>query len=190
MTIRHAMPRLPSFARALLGLALASVAAVATANPAAAQGDDAYLQAVGEHFRVSVDEVRVLASWGRPASDIPVVLFVAGRGGVSPDAVMALRNAGRGWSEIAGRWQLHAGDFHVPIDDSVDAGPLAGVYEQYRSRPGTGWPSITLADGDVVALVHVRFLSEYLGVAPARVIQALGRAGAGPAALQALRGGR
>lgn len=185
MTIRHAVSRLPFVALALAALALG------TAVPVQAQGgDDAYLQAVGEHFRVSVDEVRVLASWGRPASDIPVVLFVAGRGGVSPDAVMALRNAGRGWSEIAGRWQLHAGDFHVPVDDSVDAGPLRAVYEQYRSRPGTGWPSITLSDGDVVALVHVRFLADYLGVAPARVMQALARAGAGPAALQALRGGR
>lgn len=187
MTIRHAVSRSARLATALACLVLV----LGAAAPAQAQGgDDAYLQAVGEHFRVSVDEVRVLASWGRPAADIPVVLFVAGRGGVSPDAVMALRNAGRGWSEIAGRWQLHAGDFHVPIDDGVDAGPLASAYEQYRSRPGTAWPSITLSDSDVVSLVHVRFLSDYLGVAPARVIQALGRAAAGPDALQALRGGR
>lgn len=183
MTHRHAVLR-PI--RAALAFALFALAS--GADPASAQGaDDAYLQAVGEHFRVPVEEVRVLASWGRPASDIPVVLFVAGRGGVSPDAVMALRNAGRGWTEIAGRWQLHAGDFHVPVDASVDAGPLASVYEQYRSRPGTGWPSIALADGDIVALVHLRFLTEYLGVAPARVFDAIGRAGPGPAALQALR---
>lgn len=170
--------------------ALAFVAlALGPPSPAAAQGsDDAYLQAVGEHFRVPLDEVRVLASWGRPVSDVPVVLFVAARGGVSPDAVMALRNAGRGWAEIAARWQIHAGDFHVPLDPSVDAGPLAATYEAYRARPATGWPSIALDDDAVVALVHLRFLSEYLGVAPPQVLQALARAGAGPGALQALRG--
>lgn len=158
--------------------------------PAVAQSpDDMYLQAVGEYYRVPVVEVRVLASWGRPAAEIPVVLFLAGRGGVSPDAVMALRNAGRSWRDIAGRWQVHAGDFHVALDPSVDAGPLARVYEAYRSRPGTGWPSIELTDDEVVLLVHLRFLTEYLGVAPGAVLGALQRAGAGPAALQALRRG-
>lgn len=175
---------IPAFAFAALLLA-------STAAAAAPQGgDDAYLQAVGEHYRVSLDEVRVLASWGRPVSDIPVVLFVAAKAGVSPDAVMALRNAGRGWADIAARWQLHAGDFHVPLDPSVDAGPLAEIYEAYRARPATGWPTIPLDDERVVALVHLRFLSEYLGVAPDRVLQALARTGAGPGALQAMRGAR
>lgn len=169
--------------------ALAAIVALAGDPLAAQQPDGAYLQAVSEFYRVPVDEVRVLASWGRPAADIPVVLFVAGRGGVSPDAVMALRNAGRGWMQIAGRWQLHAGDFHVPLDASVDAGPLSRVYGEYRARPGTGWPSIELGDDDIVALVHLRFLTEYLGVDPGRVLAALARAGAGPAALQALRRG-
>ncbi len=185
MTMRRTTTRLT-----LSALALAVLAVAGAARPAGAQeAEEAYLQAVAEHFRVPTDEVRVLASWGRPPSDIPVVLFVAARGGVSPDAVMALRNAGRGWAEIAGRWQLHAGDFHVPLDPSVDAGPLATVYEAYRSRPATGWPSIPLSDGDVVSLVHLGFLSDYLGVAPTRVLQALARSGAGPGALAALRGG-
>ncbi len=183
---------LPRAARSrIVSSALALAAALAcTGSPAVAQDPDAaFLQAVSEYYRVPVDEVRVLASWGRPAADIPVVLFVAGRGGVSPDAVMALRNAGRGWTEIAGRWQLHAGDFHVALDPSVDAGPLGRVYEEFRARPGTGWPSIQLRDEEVVSLVHLRFLTEYLGVAPGRVLAAMARAGAGPAALQALRRG-
>ncbi len=160
--------------------------------PTAAEAQDdqqAYLQAVAEHFHVSIDEVRVLARWGRPAQEIPVVLFLAGQGGVSPDAVMALRNAGRGWSAIASRWQLHAGQFHVPLESSADPGPLSGVYEQFRARPGSAWPSIELSDQDVVSLVHLRFLSSYLGVPPRRVLGALSQVGAGPAALRALRRG-
>jgi hypothetical protein len=170
----------------------AAIIALATMTPAPAEAQDAsqaYFQAVSEHFHVSLDEVRVLAGWGRPVTEIPVVLFLAGQGGVSPDAVMALRNAGRGWIAIASRWQLHAGHFHVAVDPSVDAGPLAGVYEQFRARPGSAWPSIELSDPDVVALVHLRFLSEYLSLPPARVLVALGQVGPGPAALQALRRG-
>ena len=107
----------------------------------------------------------------------------------SPDAVMALRNSGRGWLQIAGRWQLHAGDFHVALDPAQDPGPLARVYEGYRGSPRTGWPALQLEDREVEALVHLRFLTEYLGVPPGRVLTALARAGSGPAALQALRRG-
>jgi hypothetical protein len=158
--------------------------------PAAAQNhEEIYLQAVAEHYRISVDEIRVLHGWGRPLSELPVVLHIASRGGVSPDAVMALRNSGRGWLQIAGRWQLHAGDFHVAIDASEDAGPLATAYDGFRGSPRTGWPALQLADHEVEALVHLRFLTEYLGVPPRRVLAALGSAGPGPAALQALRRG-
>ena len=193
-TLMHAPPvlRRTTLSKLLVRTLAITILALSILAPASAEAQDpgqAYLQAVSEHFHVSLDEVRVLAGWGRPAAEIPVVLFLAGKGGVSPDAVMALRNAGRGWSAIASRWQLHAGQFHVALDPSVDAGLLSGVYEQFRARPGSAWPSIELADQDVVALVHLRFLSEYLSVPPARVIVALGRVGPGPAALQALRRG-
>jgi hypothetical protein len=175
-------------ARLVRGLAL--LWGVVFAAPAAAQGpEDTYLQAVAEHYRVSADEIRVLNGWGRPARELPVVLYVAARGGISPDAVMALRNAGRGWLQIAGRWQLHAGDFHVALDSADDAGVLARAYEGYEGSPRTGWPALQLSDDEVVALVHLRFLTEYLGLPPGRVLAALSSAGPGPAALQALRRG-
>jgi hypothetical protein len=192
--VPHAPPdlRRTTLSKLLSRTLAITIIALAVLTPASAEAQDAnqvYLQAISEHYHVSLDEVRVLAGWGRPVPEIPVVLFLAGQGGVSPDAVMALRNAGRGWSAIATRWQLHAGQFHVALDPSVDAGPLAGVYEQFRARPGSAWPSIELSDQDVVALVHLRFLSEYLSVPPARVLAALGQVGPGPAALQALRRG-
>lgn len=192
--LTHAPPvlRRTTLSKLLARTLAITVVALSLLAPSPARAQDpgqAYLQAVSEHYHVSLDEVRVLAGWGRPAAEIPVVLFLAGQGGVSTDAVMALRNAGRGWSAIASRWQLHAGHFHVALGPSVDAGLLSGVYEQFRARPGSAWPSIELADQDVVALVHLRFLSEYLSVPPAQVIAALGRVGPGPAALQALRRG-
>ena len=154
-------------------------------NPA----QDTYLQAVAEHYRVSVDEVKVLASWGLPVAEIPVVLFIAGRGGVSPDAVIALRRSGRSWSELSGRYQLHAGQYHVPIGDTVDAAPLVRAYGEFRSRPGASWAAIELADEEIVGLVHLRFFTEYLNLPAAQVLGALARAGVGPPALQALRRG-
>ena len=176
--------------RARSSLILVLVTAAFGVSTSAVQGqEEVYLQAVAEHYRVSSDEIRVLHGWGRPAGELPVVLHVASRAGISPDAVMALRNSGRGWLQIAGRWQLHAGDFHVALDPAQDPGPLARVYEGYRGSPRTGWPALQLEDREVEALVHLRFLTEYLGVPPGRVLTALARAGSGPAALEALRRG-
>ncbi|NNF37050.1 MAG: hypothetical protein HKN71_00165 [Gemmatimonadetes bacterium] len=178
------------FAPSRFALVLALLWGVGFTVPAAAQGpEDIYLQAVAEHYRVSADEIRVLYGWGRPASELPVVLHLAARGGISPDAVMALRNAGRSWMQIAARWQLHAGDFHVALDPSDDPGALARAYEGFQGSPRTGWPALELRDDEVVALVHLRFFTEYLGVPPRRVLAALSSAGPGPAALQALRRG-
>ncbi|MBT8335128.1 MAG: hypothetical protein KJO11_00900 [Gemmatimonadetes bacterium] len=178
------------FAPSRFALVLALLWGVGFTVPAAAQGpENIYLQAVAEHYRVSADEIRVLYGWGRPASELPVVLHLAARGGISPDAVMALRNAGRSWMQIAARWQLHAGDFHVALDPSDDPGALARAYEGFQGSPRTGWPALELRDDEVVALVHLRFFTEYLGVPPRRVLAALSSAGPGPAALQALRRG-
>lgn len=165
-----------SLARTLVVLC----AVLGAAAPAAAQGADgdgvaAYYRAVGEHFRVPANEIMILSEWRLPAEEIPVVLFVASRGGISPEAVVAHRRAGRGWGDVARRYRLDATSFHVPLDGP--AGSLAGAYEAYRSRPQPQWSGIELADSDIVALVNLRVLAEVLGTRPEAVLQA--RDGAG-----------
>ena len=149
--------------------------------PGAAQGqrggegdpnETAFLRAVGKHFGTPRSEVLVLSRSGVSAREIPVVLRVSKRAGVSPDVVVAQRRHGAGWMEIARGYSVHAGDFHVPIDGP--AGFLRAAYERFNSRSASKWREIALSDDEVVGLVNVRFLSRAVGMAPGRVLKALG----------------
>ena len=145
---------------------------------------DGYYRAVGGHFGVPPGEVIVLSEWRLPPEEIPVVLFIADRGGVSPDAVVALRQGGTGWSVVARRYALDAGSFHVRLDDG--AGSLAPIYAEYAARPQSQWSSIQLGDGDLVALVNLRVLAAVLNSSPGTVVQARDRAGSWVAAYRTL----
>lgn len=169
--------------------ALAAAMGLCAPGPVLGQQEDAaagYLQAVSEHFRIPAAEVAVLSRWGLPAGDIPVVLFLSGQAGVSPDVVVAQRRRGAGWMEIAGGYSVHAGAFHVPLDGPP--GFLAGAYERYGAVDAVRWSSISLSDAEVAGLVNVRFLSQHMGMPPARVLAELG-SGDAVAGYRRLRGG-
>lgn len=146
-----------------------------------------FLSAVGEYFSIAPREVAVLSRWRLSEGEIPVVLFLAERAGVSPDVVVVQRRQGQGWMEIAAAYSVHAGDFHVQINGP--AGILREASDRFSSRAASEWRTISLTDEEVVGLVNVRFLSRFLGVPPARVAQELGGAGGMVGAFQRLRGG-
>lgn len=183
---RRPLPR-PSVSAALPALA-AALALSAPGSARAQQDGDAgsYLRAVSEHFRIPAAEVAVLSRWGLPAGEIPVVLFLSAETGVSPDVVVAQRRRGAEWMEIARGYSVHAGAFHVPLDGPP--GFLAGAYERFGSVDALGWSSIPLSDAEVAGLVNVRFLSQHMGVPPARVLAELGR-GDAVAGYRRLQGG-
>jgi hypothetical protein len=174
----HAGARLGS------GLLCCALAGPLEAQASDREALDGYYGAVGRHFGVPPAEVIVLSEWSLPPEEIPVVLYIADRGGISPDAVVALRQGGTGWPVVARRYALDAGSFHVRLDGG--AGSLARVYEEYAARPQGQWSAIPLADADVIALVNLRVLSEVLGSAPLAVLQAHDRAGSWVEAYRAL----
>jgi hypothetical protein len=135
----------------------------------------AYFRAVAEFFQMPPAEVAILAEWRLPVEEVPVVLFIARRAGVSPEALVALRRSGRGWAELAGRYQLDASHFYVPLEDSASAGTLREAYAQYRSLPATRWVEVRLGDRQIVDLVNLRLVSQSLRIAPERVIPHAGR---------------
>ena len=147
----------------------------------------AFLRAVAEHFGTPQQEVAVLAQWKLDMAEIPVVLFVADRAGVSPDVVISQRRRSEGWMAIARGYSVHAGDFHIPIDG--DPGILAGAYERFGARPASEWQEVTLSDAEVVALVNVRFLSRHLGLPPDQVVGELDGSEGVVAVFVRLRGG-
>lgn len=175
--------RLPPPLTAALALALILAAPAVTSAQS-----QAYLDAVSDHFDVARDEVEILSGWGIPDGEIPVVLSISRIAGVSPDAVLALRRGGRSWAELSNRYGVSAARLHVRLPDDADAGVLARLYDEYRSRPSTAWVSIEIRDDEMVNLVNLRFLSTYLSRSPAEVVAALTAAGSPSAALARLRG--
>ena len=135
----------------------------------------AFLRAAGEHYGLPAAEVAVLSRWRLPSDEIPVVLFVARRAGVSHDVVVAQRRQGRRWMEVAGARGLHAGDFHIPVIGAT--GSLAATLDRFNAVSLAQWRSLELSDREVVELVNVRFISGFLGISPGRVAQELGGAG-------------
>ena len=146
-----------------------------------------FLRAVGEHYGIAQSEVAVLSRWKLTAGEIPVVLFLAERAGVSPDVVVAQRRRGENWTAIAAAYSVHAGDFHVRIDGPT--GVLAAAYDRFSGRAASEWREISLTDDEVVGFVNVRFLSRFLSVSTSRVAQELGGTGGMVGVFQRLRGG-
>src|SRR5690606_23901931 len=96
---------------------------------------EAYFRAVAEYFALPPDEVAILGSWDLPPDEIPVVLFVAARAGVSPEALTALRESGASWASLASRYRIGAAQLHVPLSRSPDGGALAETYRRYAATP-------------------------------------------------------
>lgn len=157
------------------GLLLPLLAPGVAQGQRAGQGnadEAAFLRAVGKHYGTPRSEVLVLSRWGLAAREIPVVLRLSKRAGVSPDVVVAQRRQGDSWMEIARGYSVHAGDFHVPIEGA--AGFLSAAYARFNARPASEWREISLSDEEVIGLVHVRFLSRALGLPPGKVLAAMG----------------
>ena len=154
-----------------VALALA-VAGAEAQEPEAAQ--EVYFRAVGEFFDVPSFELEILRDWSLPPDEIPVILFIAQRAGVVPEALVALRRGGESWSRLAETYGVGAPELHVPVPAQAAAGPLTSVYQKFRDLPTSRWREIRLAPGEIVALVNVRLLAETLDVTPAEVLSRAG----------------
>ncbi len=138
------------------------------------QGTDraAYFQAVAEFYHMPKNEISILGDWDLPPDQIPVVLFIARRAGVSPEAILALRRSGQSWVALCRRYKVDAAQLHVPLADGAPAGPLEQVYARYRTLPPNQWGEIQLTDRDILTLVNVRVLAQTLKMSPAKVLSA------------------
>ena len=167
----------PPFPGILALVCLPILAVLGSATAAVAQDLDpevkeAYFRAVAQYFEVPSDEVAIVGDWDLAADEVPVVLFIAGRAGVSPDALIGLRHRGTSWHDVARQLGLGSRNFHVPLPEGEPLGPLAQVYGRFREEHPRNWNQIELQDPDIVFMVNIRVLSEQVGVPPIRVLQA------------------
>jgi hypothetical protein len=160
-------------------LSFVALAFGGTASEAQQQRDAerAYFGAVARYFQMPEGEVAILASWELPAEEIPVLLFVARRAGVSAEALVALREAGSTWTDLSDRYQIGARALHVPIRDPSAAGRLDELYATFGETPVDRWEEINLSSEHIVALVNVRVLSQSLGLTPDEVMRLTAREG-------------
>ena len=126
--------------------------------------------AVSNYYHVPEREVIVLRERRIRDEDLPVVLFIAQRARVTPATIVDLRLRGMSWWDISVRYGIRPEVYYVPV--VVTPGPPYGkAWGHYKKKHRKQWDTIVLADDDVVNLVHVRFLSDYYGVPPERVIE-------------------
>ncbi|MEM7417187.1 MAG: hypothetical protein AAF389_16920 [Gemmatimonadota bacterium] len=156
--------------RVALGLGMALFFGTGLAAQDAARAD--YFRSVASFFNLPANEVAILSDWDIAAAEIPVVLFMARRAGVSPEALVALRSAGQSWAELAARYRVGPAALHVPVRDEADARVLAEVYQGFRTTPVGDWARIRLTDAHIIGLVNVRVLSQALNLPPERVLAA------------------
>lgn len=158
--------------RALFFLTLCLAVTPGLAAQDAARAD--YFRAVAGFFNLPANEVAILSDWEIPAQEIPVVLFMARRAGVSPEALVALRDGGQSWSGLAARYRVTPSALHVPVPDEAPTGVLSAAYNGYRSNEVGSWDSIRLSDEEIIALVNLRVISQTLAIPPERVLRASG----------------
>lgn len=156
--------------------ALMLLACVALAPDASAQdaAHSDYFRSVARYFSLPASEVTILADWEIEPDEVPVVLFVARRSGVSPEAVVALRDSGQSWASLTSRFRVSPSSLHVPIRDDAPTGALSVAYGHFRSTPVNEWNSVPLSDREIVGLVNVRVISQVLGLSAERVAEASG----------------
>jgi hypothetical protein len=149
------------------------LAALLAPAPVAGQVDatrEAYFRAVAEFFSMTAAEVSILSEWSLQADEVPVVLFVARRAGVSPDALVALRRSGSPWAQLIERYHLGAGHFHVPLAASADPGRLGRAYERFAEISPDRWDEVRLRDEEMIDLVNLRIIAQTLRMRPGEVL--------------------
>ncbi|MFO8175267.1 MAG: hypothetical protein R6T96_13350 [Longimicrobiales bacterium] len=138
---------------------------------------DAYFRAVGEYFQVAPEEVSIIGEWEVTPDEVPVVLFLAHRAGVSPDVLIGLRRGGRPWQEVGRRFGIQTTAFHLSLPEGAEKGRLTRAYEAFQALPAWEWQQIRLEDEEVIALVNLRVLADQTGVPPLDILEGFRKAG-------------
>ena len=123
-----------------------------------------------QYYGVAEKEVVIIREKGIPDDEIPVVLFLASRARVTPDAIWRLRLQRKSWMDISLHFGLGADIFYVPVK-GVFGPPYGNAYGYYSKTPRNKWKKIVLKDDDIINFVNLRFVSEHYGYAPEEVIK-------------------
>ncbi|MBI5285994.1 MAG: hypothetical protein HY878_00175 [Deltaproteobacteria bacterium] len=134
------------------------------------EGLKGFYFAVGEYYKVPQKEVIIIKERRIRDEEIPVVLLIAKMARAAPITVINLRLSGKTWIDITLYIGLTPEIFYVPVK-KVKGPPYGRAYGYYKNKPKTEWKAIILADDEVINLVNLKFISEYYGYSPEKVIE-------------------
>ena len=136
-----------------------------------------FYPAISNHYRVPREEVVAAKERYRFRNEeLPVVYYLAARARVKPSAIIDLRINRISWLDISFRFGLTPEIFFIPLTVEKVGPPYGKAYGYYKKfRPKKEWKKIVLSDSEVVDLVNLRFISEYHGLTPDKVIAMRGQ---------------
>jgi len=124
-----------------------------------------FFTAALNHFGSSERDIYLIQDQGISEREIPVVLYLARKTGVSPMTIANLRASGYSWSDITYRLGMNSEIYYVPLSGYY------GSYATYYRTPRSRWSSLRLSDDAVIGLVNTRFMSDYYRTSPERIVR-------------------
>lgn len=129
-------------------------------------GIKGFYLAIGDHYSVSEKVIVEVRQQKIPDEDLPVVFFLARNANVKPGVIIKLRLSGKTWMEIALHYGLTAEIFYVPL---ANPGPPYGKAWGHAKKKHKERVAMRLSDGEIVASVNLRFISDHYGYPPDEV---------------------
>ena len=131
--------------------------------PAEKASPTAFYAAVSQRFDIPENQVQALVEAGVPPAEVVVLYFVAESSLRSPDEIIADREGGKSWGQIAQASSIGPEAFYYPLPNARK--PFTNVYAVYHQLPRSHWTweHLQLQDADVENLVNLRFLGELAG---------------------------
>jgi hypothetical protein len=141
------------------------------AQVAVSGGNQDFYAGLGEYYNVPPARISVVTREGITDDELPVVYFLATKGGVPAEKIIAWRaRRHMSWMAIASRLNLDASVFYVPVQTRITGGVYGRLYNIF-DVPKRRWHRIRLHDADIVDFVNLRFMSEHYGYRPEEIIR-------------------
>lgn len=135
---------------------------------------NSFYLSVGDYYHVPESRVAYVRDhYHMHDEELPVLFFLASRAHVDPQLIIDLRIRNRmSWLDITFHFGLTPEIYYVPVKR---VGPPYGKAYGHYKKHKKNYSKVVLADGDVVNLVNLRFMSDYHGVAPEVIMDKRGR---------------
>lgn len=138
------------------------------------EGISRYESAAAAYFGVPQQEVSFIHQSGITHEEIPVVLFLAQHGHVTPSAIVDLNRRGMSWQAVTRHLGLDASIYHVDVSRAPGP-PYDNAMHTFTEAPETRWKFLALQDPDIINLVNLKFLTGHCHADPDRVMTIRGR---------------